>query len=579
MLSAYGTGLTLNRIVVWAVGTFSESTAARQVNEDVLAYSSFWPALNNAEKGPTVSCFTLILEIFAYYRSLEHWPIIHHIATSNMGKKYVPLDWKPSTPNPNSFQVPPREKKVIKIRRPSGEDISTLQQPLEKNPTISTPSSHSSDKTTPKSAESEKLLTTSHTQIGDLEEFTKATSSSPPCSVSSILSQKLAKSQLELRRASPSIRAKDAPQVDRGDRKSSSISQPEVTEQIAKQQWRPDIFVHAFVPKSLTAINDSPAFIDKTTTGKGIDFESYSSTFAAPHFLPASVEPSSWQSSPIPLVDRLDYLSSVNYGQYFRDCLLLDLEAQIPELRSYDLFKVPLETLHVGHRYRLKVPGLREGTPSVDLGDFILLRQLILDPVTQLPQGMDAWLAPGGGCSRGESAPGFTKIQIRALVTAVDKINEALIIDVNGRIIPGVPVCNVSFIAQPSLVESLHRAVEDVSKELPTQFATATATALETSGNLSSERIQNNWLRSMLFPLQANGLQQTTLPSATFSQTWFDTGLNYEQKVLSHPLGIEALADRRNRKQLIRSNPTIMGSFRTSSTGPQERVRPRPYVK
>ena len=493
-----------------------------------------------------------------------------------MGKKYVPLDWKPSTPNPNSFQLPPREKKVIKIRRPSGEDISILQLPREKDSKTSTPSGHSSDITTPNSSESERLLTTSHTQISDLGELSKAASSRPPCLVSSNLSEKPAKSQLELRRATPP-RVKDAAQVDRDKRKPPSTLQPEATEQIAKQQWRPDIFVHAFVPKSLTAINDSPAFLDKTTTGKGIDFEAYSSSFAASRFLPASVEPSSWQSSLVPLVDRLEYLSSVNYGQYFRDCLLLDLEAQVPELRSYDLFKVPLETLHVGHRYRLKVPGLREGTPIVNLGDFILLRQLILDPVTQLPQGMDAWLAPGGGCSRGEPAPGFTKIQIRALVTAVDIINESLIIDVNGRIIPGMAVCNVSFIAQPPLVESLHRAVEDVSKEVPAQ--SATTTPLDTAGNLSSERIQNNWLRSMLFPLEANGLQQKTLPSATFLQTWFDRGLNYEQKVLYHPFHVEALTDQRNRKQLTRSRTATMGSFHTSSTGPQERVKPRPYVK
>ena len=494
-----------------------------------------------------------------------------------MGKEYVPLDWKPSTPNPNSFQVPPREKKLIKIRRPSGEDISILQLPQEKDSKTSTPSGHSSDITTPNSSESERLLTTSHTQVSDLGELSKAASSRPPCWVSSNLSEIPAKSQLELRRATASSRAKNTPQVDRDNRKSPSIPQPEVTEQVAKQQWRPDIFVHAFVPKSLTAINDSPAFLDKTTISKSIDFEGYSSTFAAPRFLPASVEPSSWQFSPIPLVDKLEYLSSVNYGQYFRDCLLLDLEAQVPELRSYDLFKVPLETLHVGHRYRLKVLGLREGTPSVNLGDFILLRQLIIDPLTQLPQGMDAWLAPGGGFSRGESAPGFTKIQIRALVTAVDYINESLVIDVNGRIIPGMPVCNVSFIAQPALVESLHRAVEDVSKELPTQ--SATATPLEPSGNISSEHIQNNWLGSMLFPLEANGLQQTTLPSATFSQTWFDRGLNYEQKVLYHPFYLEALTDQRNRKQLTRSRHTTMDSFHTSSTGPQERVRPRPYVK
>ena len=449
-----------------------------------------------------------------------------------MGKKYVPLvDWQPSIPNPSSFQVPSREKKAIKITTPSGGDIFSLQQPREKNSKTSESSDHSSDKPTLNSPEGEKLLTTSHSRSNDFEESSKAASSRRPGMVSSNLSQKLAKSQLELRTVISPSGAKDEPQTDRVGQKFSASPQPKVSEQIAKQQWRPDIFVHAFVPKSLTAINDSPAYLDKTISGKGVDFEAYTSTFAATRFLPASVEPSSWQSSLNPLVDRLEHLSSLNYGRYFRDCLLLDLEAQVPELRSYDLFKVLLETLHMGQRYRLKVPGLREGTPSVNLGDFILLRQLILDPVTQLPQGMDAWLAPGGGCSRGEPAPGFTKVQIRALVTAVDKTNEALILDVNGRIIPGIPVCNVSFIAQPSLAERLHRAVEDVSQELSNQFATATVTPLGISRNLSSERIHNNWLRYMLFPLEANGLQQTKLPSATFSQTWFDRALNYEQKV------------------------------------------------
>ena len=449
-----------------------------------------------------------------------------------MGKKYVPLvDWQPSIPNPSSFQVPSREKKAIKITKPLGEDIFNLQQSREKNSLTLTPSNPSSDKPTLNSSEGEQLLTTSHTRTDDFEEFSKAASSRRPSMVSSNSSRKLAKAQLESGTVISSSGAKDAPQVDLADQQLSSSSQPEVTEQIAKQQWRPDIFVHAFVPKSLTAINDSPAYLDNTVSGKGVDFEAYTSTFAATRFLPASVEPSLWQSSPIPLVDRIDHLSSLNYGRYFRDCLLLDLEAQVPELRSYDLFKVLLETLHMGQRYRLKVPGLREGTPSVNLGDFILLRQLILDPVTQLPQGMDAWLAPGGGCSRGEPAPGFTKVQIRALVTAIDKTNESLIIDVNGRIIPGMLVCNVSFIAQPSLVESLHRAVEDVSQEVSNQFATATIMDLEVSRSLLSENIHNKWLRYMLFPLEANGLQQTTLPSATFSQTWFDRALNYEQKV------------------------------------------------
>ena len=137
--------------------------------------------------------------IHADYEKFERRTGVCRIATSNMGKKYVPLvDWKPSTPNPSSFQVPPREKKAIKITKPSGADILSLQQSGEKDSKTLTPASHCSDKPIFKSIEnieSKKPLTTSDTRIDDVKEFSKASSFRAPGIVSSSISQKPAKSE------------------------------------------------------------------------------------------------------------------------------------------------------------------------------------------------------------------------------------------------------------------------------------------------------------------------------------------------------------------------------------------------
>jgi len=351
-------------------------------------------------------------------------------------------------------------------------------------------------------------------------------------------------------------------------------------------KWRPDVYVHAFVPESLSAINRSPASMIHTPAVEGIDFGSYISTFAGTQLLSLLEPPRLLEVSDKLLVSTLDRLDPTNYGQHYEECLALDMNARIPEIRSYDLFGATLEVKDLMQQvYALSVPGLREGTPSVSFGDSVLLRQLILDPATGLPRGMNIWLASGGGLERGLQAPGFTGYEIGAVVLGIDRAREVLYLRAHGLSSPGNPVCNVSFVVQAPLITSVQRAVADIARQLChegslTQVANITkghtdafisergalhsdlkpsmehdaTTAAPIEGkqsplppitthsnpfmekyaigtDFSQKRAKSSWLQCMLFPQEANGVKQKDLPSAAFPQSWFDRTLNYEQKV------------------------------------------------
>lgn len=316
-------------------------------------------------------------------------------------------------------------------------------------------------------------------------------------------------------------------------------------------QWRPDVYAHNFIPRSLLAINSSFARSINLAPDIGIDFSKYISTFAGSHFLRVVDEPSYYMFSGRVSVNSLALLESENYGQYFGDCLTLDLQGQIPETRSYDLYAVTLEPLdNVKQLYSLRVPGLREGTPSISLGDSLMLRQLILDPLTRMPHGNDAWLACG--YERGEMTPGFTGSQVRAVVGAIDKSNELLIINAIGVGFTMPLVCNVMFEVPPRIAHSLHRAVANVAHKLwgdknrgnspdaqhPNRTQASYSSVdpgnphLETSTDALKIARPNrsDWLHNMLFPKEAYGIRQETLPSAVFPQKWFDKALNFEQQ-------------------------------------------------
>ena len=313
------------------------------------------------------------------------------------------------------------------------------------------------------------------------------------------------------------------------------------------KKWKPDVFVHPFIPQSLTAINQSPATIIRTPQIEGTDFVKYISNFAGSHFLSVVARLPSSAPRTYSYVD-LDALSPSNYDQYFGEALALDREARIPEIRSYDLFGVQLDLRDYQKQvYSFAVPGVRDNTPFVSVGDSIIVRQLLIDPATNLPRGMGAWLAPGGGFGRGEQAPGFTGYEVHAIIIGVDRLKEVIFIRAYGMVDAGACFCNVSFTIQDHLIENARRALADIASEIDSKDQgvlqannlitnSVHSNSLTPSGKpitykQNTSNPTHTWLQQILFPTEANSCFQTSLPSVTFSQGWFDPKLNYEQKV------------------------------------------------
>ncbi|KAL9045977.1 MAG: hypothetical protein Q9214_001078 [Letrouitia sp. 1 TL-2023] len=381
--------------------------------------------------------------------------------------------------------------------------------------------------------------------------------------------------------------------------------------------WKPDIYVHAYVPRAFLAVNEAPAILLSSTPVNGVNFKTYTSAFGAPYFLgplEVALPPPTYSGAS---VSSLQSLHVETYKVHQLDCLILDLEAQIPEIRTYDMFGVQLSVIDRALEiYSVSVPGLREGTPSVAFGDNIMIRQLVMDPRTQLPLA-----AP---------ASGSTGYQISAVVEGVDKTSEVLTIRANG-FTPHLLLCNVSFIVQTRWIKSLQRAVTDIAQELldssrqidvvsprddtssdsPSSdhdygpigtpikipaMRTRQSSFSKTRSPLKSplaprqdhfgvfgtpvrsptkerldyfgpmipvqqkqsgfyfENSQNpkirfpesptvkpmqkssvqassqGWLRRTLFPIESDGVMQTSLPKGLFNRSWFDRNLNYEQK-------------------------------------------------
>ncbi|KAL8727489.1 MAG: hypothetical protein Q9166_006013 [cf. Caloplaca sp. 2 TL-2023] len=361
-------------------------------------------------------------------------------------------------------------------------------------------------------------------------------------------------------------------------------------------QWKPDIYAHAYVPEAFLAVNASPAILLSSTPVPAIDFATYTATFAGTLLLPPLL------SLQIPMFDgaspvnTLDNLKIDNYDQHQSDCLVLDLEAQVPEIRTYDMFGVQLDVVdRVQEIYSLHVPGLLENTPRVAFGDNIMVRQLVMDPSTKLPLA-----AP---------ASGSTGFQISAVVVAIDRPKEMIHLRING-FTPHLLKCNISFIVQTRWIKSLQRAVGNMAAELKIsqKHASTTISATQTPEDsvssadhdfgpigtpirsppirtkqdyfgtvksplksptvsrqdyfgaigtpVRSPRVEEprshfrrqshkapvdapiqytnqGWLRRMLFPDDTDGVMQRTLPQGVFKRSWFDRYLNHEQKCMA----------------------------------------------
>ena len=237
---------------------------------------------------------------------------------------------------------------------------------------------------------------------------------------------------------------------------------------------KPDVYAQSYVPAAFLAVNAAPAILLTSTPVRAIDFAAFTSTFAGSLLLPPLPSLTAPAYDGGAAVESIYNLQIDNYEQHLSDCLVLDLEAQVPEIRAYDLFGVPLSVIDRHQEtYALSVPGLRENTPRVAFGDNLLVRQLIMDPATRLP------MAP--------PASGSTGYQISAVVIGVDRQKESVNLRING-FTPHLQVCNVCFIVQTRWIKSLQRAVSSMANALgaASQYEKTTDGELQLSGTKSS---------------------------------------------------------------------------------------------
>ena len=231
------------------------------------------------------------------------------------------------------------------------------------------------------------------------------------------------------------------------------------------QAWKANVYAQPYIPLALSAINLSHATVIHSAPIPSIDFHDYVSSFAGkrylmPHTPLATLTPSNFPSQPTLLLD------SKIYKPFFIRALTSELEAEAVTTNSYNLYQVRLYHKNPQDQmYELRVPGLREDRPRLNLGDTIELRQLRVDLSNGRPYGMEHWLIPGGGRDRGFIAPGFTGVQYNATVWGLDRSKEQVLLRVDCCVDESL-IFNVIFRVQQKRVEPFQRAIADAASQL-----------------------------------------------------------------------------------------------------------------
>lgn len=267
-----------------------------------------------------------------------------------------------------------------------------------------------------------------------------------------------------------------------------------------------DIHARNYVQYWLRAVNESAAIPVFAPFLPRIDFSDYMHKF---------IDVNDIQRC-LPLPDLppqqactigIQELQSVTYEQYWRHRLQNEYAAQAMQNETFGLFNVGIYLHdHLTNSYSIRVPGVRESTPRIDIGDVLYVR-----PLSPVNPDTIAQLSEEWSSTRNMVAPGFIGHEHHAVVWAVLRRDETVIVRLGTSLINGTK-CNVI------IPLSAH-------KFLPTWRAVSLAQA-----NLDAAVSGVPWLTSMLFPEMDHGALQTSLSKGSFGLEWFDSTLNFEQK-------------------------------------------------
>lgn len=396
--------------------------------------------------------------------------------------------WLPAQQvDPNFYQLPSKKSKAIVIKRPAEHAIDTPESLIDSDEAILPQGKHANRipyqaQPALNGATGQRHTTTTSITRKNAVETGKP---DPPKSGVSVDGTSTARS------ATVSAAAK----LDR-------ISQPVNT---VRTRSTLDIYAHKYVPYWLKAVNESASIPIIAPPLPRVKFEDYRSSFVASDFqehLPVAELPPQYPCN----VDCSE-LQGNNYQRYWQQRLQNEYFAQGLQNDAFGLFNIEI-FLHDPNikSYSIKVPGVRESTPRIDLGDILYIRPL--SPV--LPDTI-ALQAEQWSHLRDRVAPGFTGHEHHAVVWSILRKDETVIVRLGEGLTRGTK-CNVIIPLSAHKYVPAWRAVNS------------------THSGLRFRHVRGSWLTSILFPDTHHGVLQTALPKGAFDLKWHDPALNFEQK-------------------------------------------------
>ncbi|KAH9864090.1 hypothetical protein J1614_010023 [Plenodomus biglobosus] len=305
-----------------------------------------------------------------------------------------------------------------------------------------------------------------------------------------------------------------------------------------------DIYATPFVPSILRTINKLSARIVTTHPSRCIDYIPCTQNCIGAYFLPVPASDGNIlenQANGVPLILPL---TETSYQHYFTTLIKLECTAKEQENESYALYQVPLHRVDMhpdGHVWALSVPGLREDSPLIEMGDTLQIRQLWADYTGHLALPVQGYISNHLE-EIAQAREWWTGVQYNGSVFGVNRAKETVLLRINELeyLYDGyghVPmVVNVVFPLKFALYEGQKRALIAVSAQLihimkfkdsETQDQEIFRTLRDGIGG-SFEHEANDWVRRMLFPTQADGQVQQHLRSVPH-RALFARDINYEQ--------------------------------------------------
>ena len=296
-----------------------------------------------------------------------------------------------------------------------------------------------------------------------------------------------------------------------------------------------DIYANNYIPVWQTAINESPANPCRCSQLITIDYSTYIASFAGSRILstvpPIRAPP--LHSVPLRIGSSPDDLLPQWYGEYFSDALQNEIVAHAEELKTFSLYNVGFEIEDPSQGlYRFAIPGLREHSPRVDLGDVVKIRPLIAAPTQANFTGLQRNLQP---------IPVFSGLEFHAIVWGISRPQELIVLRMDGFVPANFQACNIIFVVQEHRYAPLWRSVDSTARSLngladglwtrqsdarrDNSLGSALGHSVQRLGDCSSP-----WFRQMLFPEEHHAQEQSTLSKGDFGLEWFDSQTNFEQR-------------------------------------------------